>query len=66
MQEAFLKRWERWDRVSGLEGRGGAATCCEAGAPPEGRWVAYLVYATAIGGLALLVLRRRGATSRPG
>ena len=58
--------------VGGLDGnlhafrRGGAATCCEAGVPTEGRWVAYLVYATAIGGLGLLVLRRRRATSGPG
>jgi hypothetical protein len=57
--------------VGGLDGnlhvfrRGGAATCCEAGAPSEGRWVAYLVYAMAIGGLGLLVLRRRGASGSP-
>jgi hypothetical protein len=57
--------------VGGLDGnlhafrRGGSATCCEAGAPSEGRWVAYLVYAMAIGGLGLLVLRRRSAAGRP-
>jgi len=57
--------------VGGLDGnlhafrRGGSATCCEVGAPSEGRWVAYLVYAMAIGGLGLLVLRRRSAAGRP-
>jgi DNA-directed RNA polymerase specialized sigma24 family protein len=96
MQEAFLKLWERWDRVSGLEDpvgylyrtamnvfrkrlcrargaqgggafrRGGSATCCDAGAPSEGRWVAYLIYALVIGGLGLLVLRRRAASRSPG
>jgi len=46
--------------------RGGSATCCDAGGPSEGRWVAYLVYAAVIGGLGLLVLRRRGASRPPG
>jgi hypothetical protein len=46
--------------------RGGSATCCDAGAPSEGRWVAYLIYALVIGGLGLLVLRRRAASRSPG
>jgi hypothetical protein len=80
MQEAFLKLCERWDRVSGLEDpvgdlyrtamnvfrRGGGATCCDVGTSSEGRWVAYLVYATVIGGLGLFVLRRRVASRSAG
>ena len=46
--------------------RGGGATCCDAGAPSEGRWLAYVIYAVVIGGLGLLVVRRRVASRSTG
>jgi hypothetical protein len=53
------------NRHEAEEARWGA-TCCDAGAPSEGRWLAYVIYAVVIGGLGLLVARRRVACRSTG
>jgi hypothetical protein len=58
--------WAAGTATCTCSGAVAGATCCDAGAPSEGRWLAYVIYAVVIGGLGLLVVRRRVASRSTG
>ena len=68
MQEAFLKLWERWDRVSGLEDPVGYLYLLRrGGSQGAGHSIGYAAfYAALIGGIVWLAVRRRSRSSRVG